>query len=140
MNAIGRLIRSNIHYTGNVIRWVNMSYLRLTGVEIGKNTMISLRAKVDVRRGRIRIGDGCHITYGCVILSHDRAAQQIDPEDSGEGSLIIGNNVFIGVNSVVLRNVTIGDNSVIGAGSIVTKDIPANVLASGNPAKVIRQL
>ena len=52
----------------------------------------------------------------------------------------IGNNVWIGANSVILPGVTIGDNSVIGAGSVVTKDIPANVVAVGNPCKVMREI
>lgn len=50
----------------------------------------------------------------------------------------IGNNVWIGANSVILPGVTIGDNTIIGAGSIVTKDIPENVIAVGNPCKVSR--
>ena len=52
----------------------------------------------------------------------------------------IGNKVWIGANSVVLPGVTIGDNSVIGAGSIVTRDIPANVVAVGNPCRVLREI
>lgn len=52
----------------------------------------------------------------------------------------IGNNVWIGANSVVLPGVSIGDNTVIGAGSIVTKDIPANVVAVGNPCRVLREI
>lgn len=52
----------------------------------------------------------------------------------------IGNNVWIGAGSVVLPGVTIGDNTVIGAGSIVTKDIPSNVVAVGNPCKVLREI
>lgn len=52
----------------------------------------------------------------------------------------IGNNVWIGANSVVLPGVTIGDNAVIGAGSIVTRDIPANVVAVGNPCRVMRPI
>ncbi len=52
----------------------------------------------------------------------------------------IGNNVWIGANSVILPGVNIGDNSVIGAGSVVTKDIPANVIAVGNPCKVLRKI
>ncbi|MCV3741550.1 sugar O-acetyltransferase [Lentilactobacillus hilgardii] len=52
----------------------------------------------------------------------------------------IGNNVWLGANVTVTPGATIGDNSVIGAGSVVTKDIPANVLAYGDPAKVVRQL
>lgn len=52
----------------------------------------------------------------------------------------IGNNVWIGAQAVILPGVRIGDNSVIGAGSIVTKDIPANVVAVGNPCKVVREI
>ena len=52
----------------------------------------------------------------------------------------IGNNVWIGANSVVLPGVTIGDHTVIGAGSIVTRDIPANVVAVGNPCRVMREI
>lgn len=52
----------------------------------------------------------------------------------------IGNNVWIGANSVILPGVTVGDNTVIGAGSVVTKDIPANVVAVGNPCRVMREI
>ena len=51
----------------------------------------------------------------------------------------IGNNVWIGMNSIIMRGVTIGDNTIIGAGSIVTRDIPANVIAAGNPCRVIKE-
>ena len=54
--------------------------------------------------------------------------------------IIIGNNVWIGMNSVIMKGVTIGDNSIIGANSIVTKDIPANCIAAGNPCKVIKYI
>ena len=52
----------------------------------------------------------------------------------------IGNNVWIGANTVVVPGVTIGDNSVIGAGSVVTRDIPANVVAVGSPCRVLREI
>src|SRR5690554_242486 len=52
----------------------------------------------------------------------------------------IGHNVWIGGNAVVMPGVTIGDNTVIGAGSVVTKDIPSDVIAAGNPCKVIRKI
>lgn len=52
----------------------------------------------------------------------------------------IGNNVWVGANSVILPGVTVGENSVIGAGSVVTKDIPANVVAVGNPCRVLREI
>ena len=52
----------------------------------------------------------------------------------------IGNNVFIGMNTTILKGTTIGDNVIIGAGSVVTKNIPAGVIVAGNPAKVIREI
>jgi acetyltransferase-like isoleucine patch superfamily enzyme len=140
MDFINQNIKKLIHYLGKFLRLINIIYLRLTGVKIGKGCMISLRAKIDVRRGEIIIGNKCTITYGCVILSHDASASHINREDAGEGKVIIGDNVYIGVHSVILRNVKIGDNSVIGAGSVVTKDIPSNVVALGNPARVVKRL
>ena len=137
---ISKIIRKNIHNIGSILRRINIVWLRLTGVEIGENCMISLRAKIDIRRGNISIGNKCTITYGCVILSHDAASRLINPQDNGEGAVSIGNNVFIGVNSVILGNVTIGDNSIIGAGSVVTKDVPPSVVVAGNPARVLKNL
>ena len=64
----------------------------------------------------------------------------INIDDWGEGEVVIGNNVFIGVNAVILRNVTIGDNSVIGAGAVVSKDVPPATVVAGNPAKIIKEL
>ncbi len=52
----------------------------------------------------------------------------------------IGRNVWIGAHTVVLPGITIGDNTVIGAGSVVTKDIPSNVVAVGNPCRVLREI
>lgn len=134
------MIRIMIHFLGNFFRQFRLFFLRKSGIKIGNNTMISLGAKLDLRRGEIQIGDNCLITHGCYILSHDGAAHVIDEKDKGDGKVIIGDNVFIGVNTVVLRNVTIGDNVVIGAGSVVNKDIPSGSLAVGNPAKVIKSL
>jgi galactoside O-acetyltransferase len=73
------------------------------------------------------------------------AGHPIDPEMRRKVAqfnvpVTIGDNVWIGANSVVLPGITIGENSVIGAGSVVTKDIPANVVAVGNPCKVLREI
>jgi maltose O-acetyltransferase len=54
--------------------------------------------------------------------------------------IVIGNNVWLGGGAIVLAGVTIGENSVIGAGAVVTRDIPPNVVAAGNPARVIREI
>ncbi|MDD7886242.1 DapH/DapD/GlmU-related protein [Flavivirga sp. 57AJ16] len=133
-------IKMMIHYLGNILRVFYLSFLRISGAKIGKNTMISLGAKIDVRRGKVIIGNHCLITHGCYILSHDGAAHTINPNDNGSGYVTIGNHVFIGVNTVVMRNVTIGNHAIIGAGSVVNKDIPEGVVAVGNPIRIIKEL
>ena len=90
--------------------------------------------------GGIEIGDGTMFGFNVSIatLNHD-----LSPEkrcDATPKPVKIGKKVWIGANCTILPGVTIGDNSVIGAGSVVTKDIPKNVIAAGNPAKVIKPI
>lgn len=96
--------------------------------------MISLGAKIDLRRGKVMIGNHCVLTHGCVILSHDHASARLGKQS--EGQTTIGNHVFIGVNAVVLPGITIGDHAIVGAGAVITKNIPPNAIAVGNPAKI----
>ena len=63
-----------------------------------------------------------------------------DPRCGEPAPVIIEDNVWLGLNVIVLKGVTIGKNSVIGAGSVVTRNIPANVIAAGNPCRVIKDL
>ena len=92
--------------------------------------------------GKITIGDNVMIAPNVILCS---ATHPISPNLREKGMeynmpVKIGNRVWIGANVVVMPGVTIGDNSVIGAGSVVTKDIPANVVAFGNPCKVHREI
>lgn len=123
-----------------IISWIRVGYYRFMGATIGKDCMISFGAKLDCCSGKIIIGDRCVITHGCVILSHDASEKRIHRKNEVEETVRLGNDVFIGVNSIILKNVIIGDNSIIGAGSVVTKDVPPNVVVAGNPAKIIRKL
>ena len=94
--------------------------------------------------------DDTHIYIGNYVMIGPNvtiatAGHPIDPEMRRKVAqfnvpVTIGDNVWIGANSVVLPGITIGENSVIGAGSVVTKDIPANVVAVGNPCKVLREI
>ncbi|MFZ4260533.1 sugar O-acetyltransferase [Sphingobacterium sp. HJSM2_6] len=94
--------------------------------------------------------DGAAVTIGNDVMigpnvSIFTAGHPIDPTLRKEGwefslSIEIGNQVWIGGNTVLNPGVSIGENSVIGSGSVVTKDIPANVVAAGNPCKVIRSI
>ena len=91
---------------------------------------------------KIELGKKCFIGPNCGFYT---AIHPLDVEKRNAGFEIakpiqIGNNVWIGADVSILPGVKIGDNSVIGAGSVVTKDIPAGVLAFGNPCKIIRKL
>lgn len=84
----------------------------------------------------ITIGDNVTLAPRVHILAHDASTKNY-LNYTKIGRVNIGNNVFIGAESVVLPNVNIGDNVVIGANSTVTKDIPSNTVYAGNPAKFI---
>ncbi|MDB6111128.1 MAG: acyltransferase, left-handed parallel beta-helix (hexapeptide repeat) family [Pedosphaera sp.] len=91
----------------------------------------------------IRVGDNCRIGQGVFIMDAD--FHEINPatRNRSEGlvrPVTIGNNVWIGSRTTVLKGVKIGDNSVIGAMSLVTKEVPENTLVGGVPARVIRKL
>jgi acetyltransferase-like isoleucine patch superfamily enzyme len=83
---------------------------------------------------------GNNVKCGANTLITDSDWHQEDLRSGPAKPIIIGNNVWLGVNAVVLKGVTIGENTVIGANSLVVKDIPANVIAAGNPCKVIKNL
>ncbi|MDE7380675.1 MAG: sugar O-acetyltransferase [Muribaculaceae bacterium] len=89
----------------------------------------------------VRIGDYCFIGPNVSIYT---ACHPLDSENRNKAlewaePVTIGNNVWIGGNTVILPGVTIGNNVVVGAGSVVTKSIPDNVVIAGNPAKIIKQ-
>lgn len=84
----------------------------------------------------ITIGDNVTLAPRVHILAHD-ASTKLHLDYTKIGRVNIGNNVFIGAESVVLPNVDIGDNVIIGANSTVTKDIPSNCVYAGNPARFI---
>ncbi len=92
---------------------------------------------------KITIGDGVLFGVNCSIIDNDGHVLAPDKRKLGipdAKPVRIEKNVFIGDNVTVLKGVTIGKNSVIGSGSVVTKDIPENVIAAGNPARIIRHL
>lgn len=92
----------------------------------------------------IFIGDRVMIGSGCLITDSD--AHAVDPRCRFDSTKVpmapvqIGDDVFVGARAIILKGVTIGSGSVIGAGSVVVKDIPAGVIAAGNPARVIREI
>ena len=87
------------------------------------------------------IGDSCMIAQGSCITDSDWHGVYDRSQSVGQTAAVrIGNNAWIGDSVIVGKGVTIGDNSIIGAGSVVTKDIPSDVIAAGNPAVVVKKL
>ncbi|GIU30587.1 DapH/DapD/GlmU-related protein [Shewanella sp. MBTL60-007] len=116
----------------------NISVLAGARLEIGDgsflNDGVNICASKSIKIGRnAKIGDMTYI--------FDTDFHQLSPErEIKKASVAIGHNVWIGANSMILAGASIGDNSVIAAGSIVAGQIPANSLAAGTPAKVIKTL
>ena len=117
-------------------------------ISIGDRTEISNNTSI-IALDEITIGSDCLIADRVTI--YDADFHELEPESRLPGTVrtesdgdvkptVIGNNVWIGSCALILKGVTIGDGSVIGAGSVVTKDIPSNVLAVGSPAKVVKSL
>ena len=104
-------------------------------IEIGAGTGLSGVSIVSWQS--VKIGRNVMIGAGTIIGDTDDHPERLGTKPA---PVVIGNNVFIGMHTLVLKGVTIGDNAVIGAGSVVNKDIPANCVAAGVPCKVVRML
>lgn len=115
-----------------------MEYALSHGFTHGKNFHYNSGYPIDANYPwLITVGDDVTLATGVKLLAHDASTAKIDGVRTRIGIIEIGNNVFIGCNSIVLPNVRIGDNVVIGAGSVVTKDVPSNSVFAGNPARFI---
>ena len=107
------------------------------GLQMGKNVYITADYFFDPSHCYlISIGDNCIFAPNVKLIAHDASIFMI-MGCTKIGRINIKENCFIGDSVIVLPNVTIGPNSIIGSGSVVTKDIPPNSIAAGNPAKVI---
>ena len=116
-------------------------------MRIGDRTVIFAPTKTCIDATRpwlIEIGNDVKITEGVTILTHGydwSVLQNVYGEILGSaGKVKIGNNVFIGMKTTILKNVEIGDNVIIGANSLVNKNIPSNVVVAGNPARIIMSI
>lgn len=116
-------------------------------ISIGNNVTVNPNCHIAALK-KITIGDNVLIASNVFISDHSHgrsdfsdlaippALRQLD----SKGGISIGNNVWIGQNATILANVNVGDNVIIGANAVVTKDIPANSVVIGNPARVVRSI
>ena len=145
--VIGKNLSLNSGNNYNIIgRQQKMIFWVEGQLSIGNNVGISSTAIIC--NHEIEIGDYVTIGGNTVIYDTDfhsldpltRADKKLDKLYAKHGKVTIENNVFIGANSTILKGVTIGENAIIGACSVITKDIPANEIWAGNPAKFIKRM
>lgn len=124
-----------------------IAYCKRGGATIGNNVTVYSAKNTTIDETSLQhifIGDNTQITAGVIILAHDYSYSVLGniygelPRQQKD--TIIGKNVFIGMNSIILMGSNIGDNVIIGAGSVVSGHIPSNTVCAGNPAKIICSL
>jgi acetyltransferase-like isoleucine patch superfamily enzyme len=116
-----------------------VAYARSLGVKVGNDCRIYIH-EFGSEPFLVEIGNKVTITSGVKIITHDGSTWLMNDEKGRRflyKKVKIGNNVFIGLNSIILPGVVIEDNVIVAAGSIVTKSIPSGSIVGGNPAKII---
>jgi acetyltransferase-like isoleucine patch superfamily enzyme len=141
-------LRSLVSIFGHIKREVHakidpIGYARSIGVTIGENVHFygMQSGMFGTEPWLITIGNNVHITSGCLFITHDGGTLILRnevPDLEWTAPISIGNDVYIGVRSIILPGVRIGNRVIIGAGSIVHKDIPDNSVAVGVPAMVVK--
>ncbi|WP_166647975.1 DapH/DapD/GlmU-related protein [Hymenobacter sp. UV11] len=127
----------DIHLSCNILAPAYLS--------IGNNSSVGAYTTIFAGFG-VSIGKNCLISTNCGISSVNHIQEAYiryegdSAEATGSKPVIIGDNVWLGMNTCVLPGITIGDNSIVGAGSVVTKNIPSNEIWVGNPARFVKKL
>jgi len=115
------------------------------GLKVGEGTTILCKPNFGSEPYLVSIGKNCRIASDVKFITHDGGTWVFRKNGKYKdinkyGKIDIRDNCFIGIGCIIMPNVTIGPNAVIGAGSVVTRDIPPDVCAAGNPARVICSL
>lgn len=109
---------------------------------IGSNTHIQPRCQFSAYHSAIYIGNWVQMAPGCAFYPYDHSLtpgrRMLDQPLTSRGPIVIGDDVWLGYNVVVLSGVTIGDGAVIGAGAVVNANVPPGAIAVGNPARVVK--
>lgn len=108
-------------------------------IHLGHNVFINACCHFQ-DQGGVTIGDGCLIGHAVVFATLNHGIAPAERFSMKPAPIVLGRNVWVGSNSTILQGVTIGDNAIIAAGSVVTKDVPANTIVGGVPAKPIRPI
>ncbi len=110
-------------------------------VRIGDKTVVGQECTISAYQ-HVSIGEQCILADRVMLIDFDHNVAEVDRPIRVQGiykrDVRVGSNVWIGYGAQILRGVSVGDNSIVGAGSVVTKDVPANAVVGGAPARVIR--
>jgi len=110
-------------------------------VEIGSKTVLGQECTISAY-GRVRIGEQCVIADRAMFIDFDHGVVEVERPIRKQGiytrDVVVGSNVWIGYGACILRGVRVGDNSIVGTNSVVTKDVPANAVVAGIPARIVR--
>ena len=90
--------------------------------------------------GGSNLGDGCQIGHNVVFATLDHGLAPEDRKTTYPAPIVLGKNVWVGSNATILSGVTVGDNAVVAAGAVVTKDVAANTVVGGIPARLIKSI
>lgn len=108
-------------------------------ITVGKDVFINACCHFQ-DHGGVVIGDGCQIGHNVVFATLDHGIPPEDRRNTYPSPIVLGKRVWIGSNSTITKGVTIGDNSIVAAGAVVTRDVPANCIVGGVPAKIIKRI
>lgn len=108
-------------------------------IHIGENVFINACCHFQ-DHGGVTLGDGCQIGHNVVFATLNHGLESENRRFTYPAPIVLGRNVWVGSNATILRGVTIGDNSVVAAGAVVTKDVPADMIVGGVPARVIKHI
>jgi acetyltransferase-like isoleucine patch superfamily enzyme len=110
-------------------------------VEIGDKTVLGQEVTISAYK-RVKIGEQCVIADRAMFIDFDHGVVEVERPIRTQGiytrEVVVGSNCWIGYGACILRGVRVGDNAIVGTNAVVTKDVPANAVVAGVPAKVIR--
>ena len=139
---VHRIVRALLYVPDRIQAKLDpVAFARRKGVKLGRGVRFYGMPHLGTEPWLITLGDNVHVTKGVEFLNHDGATlilRKDTPDLEITKPIVIGSDVYIGVNSIILPGVTIGNRCVVGAGSVVSRSVPENSVVAGVPARVIK--